>query len=83
MPRIARELGPLEIKRLTESGYHPVGHVPGLHLQVTPSGTRSWVLRVTVGQKRREVGLGAMAPTGSTHTSTATYFCSPTATSPA
>ncbi len=64
MPRIARELGPLEIKRLTESGYHPVGHVPGLHLQVSPSGTRSWVLRVTVGQKRREVGLGAYPGVG-------------------
>lgn len=44
---------------------HAVGTVPGLHLQVLPSGGRSWVLRVTVGehagngaQRRREIGLG-------------------------
>ncbi len=59
MPRIARELGPLQVKRLTAPGYHAVGHVPGLTLQVAPSGSRSWVLRVTVGDKRREIGLGA------------------------
>lgn len=44
---------------------YPVGTVPGLHLQVLPSGGRTWVLRVTVGdqpgtgrQRRREIGLG-------------------------
>ncbi len=59
MPRIARELGPLQVKRLTAPGYHAVGHVPGLILQVAPAGARSWVLRVKVGDKRREIGLGA------------------------
>ncbi len=59
MPRIARELGPLQVKRLTAPGYHAVGHVPGLILQVAPAGARSWVLRVTVGDRRREIGLGA------------------------
>jgi integrase len=28
-------------------------------LQVSPTGTRSWLLRVKVGSKRREIGLGA------------------------
>jgi integrase len=29
-----------------------------LHLDVKPSGARSWILRVTVGDRRREIGLG-------------------------
>jgi integrase len=58
LPRIAKELGPLEVKRLTAPGYHAVGKVPGLMLQITKSGTRSWVLRASVGDKRREIGLG-------------------------
>jgi integrase len=65
MPKKAKELSALEVKRLVEPGMHAVGTVPGLHLQVLPSGGRTWVLRVTVGdqpgsakQRRREVGLG-------------------------
>jgi integrase len=38
---------------------HAVGGVAGLALQIAPGGTRSWILRVTVGAKRREMGLGA------------------------
>jgi integrase len=59
MPRIAKELGPLAVKGLTTAGLHPVGGVAGLMLQVSPTGTRSWLLRVKVGHKRREIGLGA------------------------
>jgi integrase len=59
MPRIAKELGPLHIKRITRPGSHPVGGVAGLMLQVTDTGTRSWVLRVMVGDRRRTIGLGA------------------------
>ena len=64
MPRIADELGPLDIKRKTAPGLHPVGGVPGLMLQVSPTGTKSWLLRVTVGGKRREIGLGAYPGVG-------------------
>lgn len=64
MPRIAKELGALEIKRLAVPGYHPVGGVSGLQLQVTASGAKSWLLRVTVGDKRREIGLGAYPGVG-------------------
>lgn len=64
MPRIAKELGPLAIKRLTAAGLHPVGGVAGLMLQVSPTGTRSWLLRVKVGDKRREIGLGAYPGVG-------------------
>ncbi|WP_308433219.1 tyrosine-type recombinase/integrase [Pseudorhodoferax aquiterrae] len=38
---------------------HAVGGVSGLYLQIAPGGTKSWILRVTVGSKRREMGLGA------------------------
>ncbi|KAA8608535.1 integrase [Salipiger aestuarii] len=63
MPRKARELGPLDIKRMTRAGADKaetiaVGGVAGLNLQVLPSGAASWLLRVTVGTKRREIGLG-------------------------
>ena len=33
-------------------------------LQVSPTGTRSWLLRVKVGDKRREIGLGAYPGVG-------------------
>ncbi len=35
-----------------------MGGVSGLLLQVTPIEGRTWILRVTVGGKRREIGLG-------------------------
>ena len=64
MPRIAKELGALEIKRLTAPGYHAVGGVPGLMLQVSASESKSWLLRIKVGDKRREIGLGAYPGVG-------------------
>lgn len=64
MPKIAKELGPLAVKGLTSAGLHPVGGVAGLMLQVSPTGTRSWLLRVKVGDKRREIGLGAYPGVG-------------------
>lgn len=58
MARKAKELGPLAVSRLTEPGMHAVGGVAGLYLQILPSGGRSWVLRATVGARRRDMGLG-------------------------
>ena len=40
------------------AGRHSDGTVPGLMLLVRGSGARSWLLRVTVGGKRRDIGLG-------------------------
>lgn len=58
MPKKAPELGPLAVSRLTKPGLHFVGGVAGLALQVLESGGRSWILRATVGAKRRDMGLG-------------------------
>jgi len=56
--RKADELGALEVSRLDKPGMHFVGGVAGLALQVLPTGGRTWVLRVTIGGKRRDMGLG-------------------------
>lgn len=58
MVRRASELGALAVGRLREPGTHAVGGVSGLCLQIAPGGSRSWILRATVGGKRREMGLG-------------------------
>lgn len=63
MPRVAKELSPLEVKRLEHPGQggnatFAVGGVSGLLLQITPNGGRTWLLRAQVGEKRREIGLG-------------------------
>lgn len=58
MPKKAKELSAVEVKRLTKSGLHAVGGVAGLLLQVRPTGSRSWILRVKIGDRRRDIGLG-------------------------
>ncbi len=63
MPRKARELSAVEVKRIDHPGHgrnatFAVGGVSGLLLQVTPSGAKSWLLRCKVGDRRREIGLG-------------------------
>lgn len=63
MPKRAREMSPIELKRLG-AGLHAVGGVAGLHLQVGVGGGRSWLLRTMVGAKRREIGLGSYPEVG-------------------
>jgi integrase len=58
MPKVAKALGALEVKRLNEPGLHAVGTVPGLRLSISASGAKSWILRIQIGSKRRDVGLG-------------------------
>jgi len=59
MARKTKEvLSALEVGRISSTGYHFVGGVSGLVLQVSKTGTKSWLLRVLVGGKRREIGLG-------------------------
>jgi integrase len=59
MPRKAKELSSLEVRRLTRPGRWSVGGVDGLGLQVTQSGAQSWVLRFRIAARQREMGLGS------------------------
>ncbi len=65
MPKIVKPLSELQVKRLSRVGWHAVGGVAGLLLQVrkpTKEGAptpRSWILRIKVGEKRNPVGLGS------------------------
>lgn len=59
MGRKATELNALAVSRLHEPGLHFVGGVSGLALQVTATGARTWVVRIRVAGKAREMGLGS------------------------
>lgn len=58
LPKKSKDLGAMEVKRLTEPGRHAVGTVSGLMLFIKPTGVRSWVLRTTIGARRSDIGLG-------------------------
>ena len=49
-------LSATRVKALKEPGRYSEGG--GLHLYVNPSGRKSWVLRITVDGRRRDIGLG-------------------------
>lgn len=59
MGRQAKDLAPVMLSKLDKPGLHFVGHVAGLALNVSKTGARSWILRATVGGKRRDMGLGS------------------------
>ena len=50
MGKVAKALTAIEVGRLEEPGYHAVGTVPGLYLQVTPGGAKSWVMALLMAQ---------------------------------
>jgi integrase len=58
VPKKAKELSALEVSRLTKPGRYAVGVVDGLHLEVFSTGARSWLLRIMIGGKRCDMGLG-------------------------
>ena len=58
MPKRARELAALAVSRLKTPGMNAVGSPAGLYLQISPRGSRSWVLRTMIGGRRRDMGLG-------------------------
>ena len=63
MPKIAPELSARAVAALKVEGRHAVGGAPGLHLRIS-NGHRGWVLRVMVGEQRRDLGLGPFPEIG-------------------
>lgn len=63
MGRVARELGPVQVKNLRGDGLHFVGGVPGLALSIAGT-SRAWTLRYMVRGKRRDMGLGPFPAVG-------------------
>ena len=65
MPKIVTPLSDLQVRRITRVGWHAVGGVAGLLLQVRKpkkNGAqvpRSWILRIKVGDQRQPIGLGS------------------------
>jgi integrase len=58
MARLIEKLTPLEVTKKTKPGYY--GDGAGLWLQVSTSGSKSWIFRFTLNKKQREMGLGAV-----------------------
>ena len=65
MPKIAQELSALDVKRISKPGWHAVGGVAGLLLQIRPPSKvgaptpRSWIFRTRAAGQRQLVGLGS------------------------
>lgn len=58
MARLVNKLSNLRVTNLTEPGWYCDG--AGLWLQVSPSGSKSWVFRYTLSKKRHHMGLGSV-----------------------
>ena len=50
------------VRTITKPGMH--GDRNGLYLNVTRSGSRSWIQRIVIGGRRRDLGLGGYPGTG-------------------
>jgi integrase len=65
MPKIVKPLTDQQVRRITKVGWHAVGGVAGLLLQVREPKNdgaqmpRSWILRIKVGEQRQPIGLGS------------------------
>ena len=57
MARKADRLNALEVKKLEKPGYYCDGG--GLYLQVSKTGSKSWIMRYTLAGKPCEMGLGS------------------------
>lgn len=53
-----KELGALAVSQISRRGINFVGGVTGLGLNVTQTGSRSWILRYKVAGVRKDMGLG-------------------------
>lgn len=58
MPIRPKEMTAAAVAKLREPGRYAVGGAEGLYLRITPAGTRIWVCRLRLGEKRVDFGLG-------------------------
>jgi integrase len=58
MGRAIERLNALQVAKLSKPGYYPDG--ANLYLQVSATGSKSWIFRFTVAGKQREMGLGPL-----------------------
>lgn len=58
MAKTVEKLSPMAVSKMAKPGYY--GDGAGLWLQVSKSGTKSWIFRFTFAGKQREMGLGAV-----------------------
>ena len=67
MPKLVKPLTELQVKNLKPKqkpdgtlvkNMQPVGGCPNLYCCIKPSGSKSWILRPLIGNKRPEIGLG-------------------------
>src|SRR6476469_2895609 len=56
------KLNPIQVKSLSQPGRYIDGD--GLMLEVKPTGSKSWVVRLQSGGKRRDYGLGSFKDIG-------------------
>ena len=57
MPKTTHRLTAIKVQKLKAAGLHPDG--AGLYLKVTPSGSKSYVLRYMLRRSPRYLGLGS------------------------
>lgn len=57
MPKKAKELSTLAVSKLKAEGRYAVGGADGLHLRIAGE-SRAWVLRIKIGDRRSDIGLG-------------------------
>jgi len=57
-PRVMKPLTVNKVESMTEPGYYADGG--NLYLQISPTGTKSWVFRFMLNKIRREMGLGPL-----------------------
>lgn len=58
MAKTVEKLSALAVSRASAPGYY--GDGAGLYLQVSKSGTKSWIFRFTIAGRQREMGLGPL-----------------------
>ena len=57
MARLVKRLKPLTVSKKRKPGYYPDG--AGLYLQISRSGSKSWIFRFMLDGRAREMGLGS------------------------